>query len=127
MLAPRPVRVLDLDTRFADVPGFLEWDLYRPRNASVSELLSHSSTPMFCASTTARASGAGPIPWFTWAPWSHRAKSVDEIVGAALYFASDASSYTTGITLNGGGITLTNHLYNVAAKDGTARADARGR
>ena len=28
----RPVRVLDVDTRFADLPGFVEWDLYRPRH-----------------------------------------------------------------------------------------------
>ena len=26
----RAVRVLDVDRRFADVPGFVEWDLYRP-------------------------------------------------------------------------------------------------
>jgi hypothetical protein len=26
----RPVRVLDVDRRFADVPGFVEWDLCRP-------------------------------------------------------------------------------------------------
>lgn len=27
----RPVTVLDVDRRFADVPGFIEWDIYRPR------------------------------------------------------------------------------------------------
>ena len=26
------VRVLDVDRRFADLPGFVEWDLYRPRH-----------------------------------------------------------------------------------------------
>ena len=26
------VRVLDVDRRFADLPGFIEWDLYRPRH-----------------------------------------------------------------------------------------------
>jgi len=26
----RTVRVLDVDRRFADLPGFVEWDLYRP-------------------------------------------------------------------------------------------------
>jgi len=28
----RTVRVLDVDRRFADLPGFVEWDLYRPRH-----------------------------------------------------------------------------------------------
>ena len=28
----RNVRVLDVDRRFADLPGFVEWDLYRPRH-----------------------------------------------------------------------------------------------
>ena len=28
----RPVRVLDVDLRFADLTGFVEWDLYRPRH-----------------------------------------------------------------------------------------------
>ena len=28
----RDVRVLDVDRRFADLPGFVEWDLYRPRH-----------------------------------------------------------------------------------------------
>ena len=28
----RDVRVLDVDRRFADVPGFVEWDVYRPRH-----------------------------------------------------------------------------------------------
>lgn len=27
----RSVRVLDVDRRFADLPGFVEWDIYRPR------------------------------------------------------------------------------------------------
>lgn len=28
----RAVRILDTDRRFAHLPGFLEWDLYRPRH-----------------------------------------------------------------------------------------------
>ena len=28
----RTVRVLDVDERFADLPGFVTWDLYRPRH-----------------------------------------------------------------------------------------------
>lgn len=28
----RTIRILDLDTRFADIPGFMEWDLYRPKH-----------------------------------------------------------------------------------------------
>jgi hypothetical protein len=28
----RTVRVLDVDRRFAGLPGFVEWDLYRPRH-----------------------------------------------------------------------------------------------
>ena len=28
----RTVRILDVDRRFADLPGFVEWDLYRPRH-----------------------------------------------------------------------------------------------
>src|SRR5689334_2564510 len=28
----RAVRVLDVDRRFADLSGFVEWDLYRPRH-----------------------------------------------------------------------------------------------
>jgi len=28
----RSIRVLDADDRFADLPGFVKWDLYRPRH-----------------------------------------------------------------------------------------------
>ena len=28
----KPARLLEIDTRFSDVPGFVPWDLYRPRS-----------------------------------------------------------------------------------------------
>jgi hypothetical protein len=30
----QPVRLLEIDARFSDVPGFVSWDLYRPRPLS---------------------------------------------------------------------------------------------
>jgi hypothetical protein len=62
------VRVLDVDRRFADLPGFVEWDLYRPTHLPDAFDLVLCDPPFFtcrcpscsprfgcCATSTSRA------------------------------------------------------------------------
>jgi len=46
----RPVRILDIDTRFASVPGFVEWDIYRPRYLGETFGLIFCDPPFFTVS-----------------------------------------------------------------------------
>jgi len=46
-LQGRDVRVLDVDKRFADLPGFVEWDIYRPRHLDESFDLILADPPFF--------------------------------------------------------------------------------